>query len=149
MTPARALPLALLLLAGCATEPEPIRPPAEAAKHLADVDWSQAERVEVTLTDFAFAPDRLVFERGQPYRLHLENRGSGGHNFAAPAFFQAVALRADAVANAAGARGGEIELAAGEAKDAYLVPLQAGRFPLECTHFLHPIFGMTGEIVVR
>lgn len=148
MTPLRALPLLLLFLAGCAAEREPITPSAEAVARLADVDWPQAERVDVVLEEFDFAPDHLLFEHGRPYRLHMENRGSGGHNFAAPTFFDAVALRDNAVAAEARATGG-VELARGEVKDVYLVPLQAGTFPLECSHLLHPIFGMTGEIVVE
>jgi uncharacterized cupredoxin-like copper-binding protein len=138
----------LLLLAGCAAEREPITPSAEATARSGDVDWPQAERVDVVLADFDFAPNHLLFERGRPYRLHMQNRGSGGHDFAAPAFFDSVALRDDDVAAEARAKGG-VELALGEVRDVYFVPLQAGTFPLECTHLLHPIFGMTGEIVVH
>jgi uncharacterized cupredoxin-like copper-binding protein len=138
----------LLLLAGCAAEREPITPSAEPAAVPADVNWSRAERVDVMLAEFDFAPNHLLFERGRPYRLHMENRGSGGHNFAAPAFFDSVALRDNAVKPETRATGG-VELARGEVKDVYFVPLQAGTFPLECSHLLHPIFGMTGEIVVH
>jgi uncharacterized cupredoxin-like copper-binding protein len=148
MTSAMVLPLMLLLLAGCAAEREPTTPSADPAAGLADVDWSRAQRVDVVLTEFDFAPNHLLFDRGRPYRLHLENRGTGGHNFAAPAFFDSVAFWDGPVAAEAQAKGG-VELARGEVKEAYLVPLQAGTFPLECSHLLHPIFGMTGEIVVH
>jgi uncharacterized cupredoxin-like copper-binding protein len=148
MTSVTALPLMLLFLAGCAAEREPITPSAEPTASLVDVDWSRAERVDVLLTEFEFAPNHLLFGRGRPYRLHLENRGTGGHNFAAPAFFESVVLRDDAVAADAPIEGG-VELARGEVKDVYFVALQAGTFPLECSHLLHPIFGMTGEIVVH
>ena len=88
MTSVRALPTTLLLLAGCAAEREPITPSAEAAVGPADCGRGPgAERVDVMLAEFDFAPNHLLFERGRPYRLHMENRGSGGHNFAAPAFF--------------------------------------------------------------
>jgi hypothetical protein len=148
MTSATALPLVFLLLAGCTAEREAITPSADATARLADVDWSRAERVDILLTEFEFAPNHLLFERGRPYRLHLENRGTGGHNFAAPVFFESVALWDDPVAAETRANGG-VELARSEVKDVYFVPLQAGTFPLECSHLLHPIFGMTGEIVVH
>ena len=135
-------------MVGCAAEREPITPSAEAAAALADVDWPQAERVDVVLADFDFAPNRLLFERGRPYRLHMENRGSGGHNIAAPTLFDSVALRDDAVAAETRATG-SIEVARGLVKDVYLVALQVGTYPLERTHLLHPIFGMTGEFVVH
>jgi uncharacterized cupredoxin-like copper-binding protein len=143
-----ALALILLLLAGCAAEREPITPSADATARLAGVDWSRAERVDILLSEFEFAPNHLLFERGQPYRLHLENRGTGGHNFAAPLFFASVTLWEDPVAAEIRGNGG-VELARGGVKDVYFVPLQAGTFPLECSHLLHPIFGMTGEIVVQ
>jgi uncharacterized cupredoxin-like copper-binding protein len=146
----RMLPLALLalVLVGCASRPE--RPTAqEAAPVAADVDWSRAEQVDVILVDFSFRPSRIVLDHGRPYRLHLENRGSGGHNFDAPDFFRSAALRGDAAAELRDGKGA-VELARGEAKDVYLVPMRAGTFPLECSHLLHAvIFGMTGEIEVR
>jgi uncharacterized cupredoxin-like copper-binding protein len=136
-------------LAACVSRPEPPTTPGPgAARSPADVDWSRAEQVGVTLSDFSFGPSRIVLEHEHPYRLHLDNRGSGGHNFDAPDFFRAAALREDAVA--AEARQGAVELARGEAKDLYLVPTGAGTYPLECSHLLHAsIFGMTGEIEVR
>jgi hypothetical protein len=90
-----------------------------------------------------------VLDHGHPYRLHLENRGSGGHNFDAPDFFRSAALRGDAAAELRDGEGAA-ELARDEAKDVYLVPTRAGTFPLECSHLLHAaIFGMIGEIEVR
>lgn len=140
--------LALVLgLAGCAGRPEPPPPPAAAAA-AKDVDWTQARPVDVALVDFAFEPERLVLERGRPYLLRLANRGSAGHDFSAPAFFATAALRDDAAG--AEARQGAVEVAKGATVDLYLVPEQAGTYPLECTHLLHAdIFGMTGAVEVR
>ena len=42
----------------------------------ADVNWASAQTVTVTMINYEFIPDRLVFRRGVPYRLHLENNGS-------------------------------------------------------------------------
>ena len=143
------LALALLVLVGCTPRPEPPTAPGAAAPVASAVDWSRAEQVDVTLVDFSFRPSRIVLERGRPYRLHLENRGSGGHNFDAPDFFRSVVLREDAATELREGKGA-VELARDEVKDVYLVPIRAGTFPLECSHLLHAIiFGMTGEIEVR
>ena len=80
------------------------------------VDWSRAEQVDVTLVDFSFRPSRIVLEHGHPYRLHLENRGSGGHNFDAPDFFRSVVLREDAATELRDGKGA-VELARDEVKD--------------------------------
>jgi uncharacterized cupredoxin-like copper-binding protein len=149
MAVARLLLPILLLVSGCAGQREPLTPPAGPSPDLAGVDWSRAERVDVTLADFSFTPDHLQFDRGRPYVLHLENRGSGGHNFDAPAFFRAVALRGEGSSAEILASGGKVELAGGKAVDVYLVPQLAGTYPLECSHPLHSIFGMTGEIVIQ
>ena len=146
--PLRGVALALLLGVGaCAGHREP-PPAAQPVPSAGDVDWSRAEPLEITLEDFAFEPDRILLERGRPYRLRLVNRGSGGHDFAAPAFFRAAALRDGPVA--AEARAGAVEVAKGGTVELDLVPTRAGTYPLECTHLLHAdIFGMTGTIEVR
>jgi uncharacterized cupredoxin-like copper-binding protein len=149
---AGTLVVALLALAGCAagTGPGTAPPDAATAGGAAAVDWAKAERVDVALVDFDFQPARIVLERGQPYQLHLENRGKGGHNFDAPAFFRAVTLRDGPMATEVRDGKGAVELARGQSKDIDLVPTEPGTYPLECTHLLHAaIFGMTGEIVVK
>ena len=149
MSVPRMLALALLALVGCTPRPEPPTAPVAAAPVASAVDWSRAEQVDVTLVDFSFRPSRIVLEHGRPYRLHLENRGSGGHNFDAPDFFRSVVLREDAATELRDGKGA-VELARDEVEDVYLVPMRAGTFPLECSHLLHAIiFGMTGEIEVR
>jgi len=145
----RMLALALFALVGCTPRPEPPIAPGASAPVPSAVDWSRAEQVDVTLVDFSFRPSRIVLEHRRPYRLHLENRGSGGHNFDAPDFFRSVVLREDAATELRDGKGA-VELARDEVKDVYLVPMRTGTFPLECSHLLHAIiFGMTGEIEVR
>lgn len=139
------LSLVLLLLAGCAA----VRPPIAAPTETPAVDWSQARRIDVVLDDFAFTPDRLTLSTGRAYRLHLENRGSGGHNFDAPAFFRTVTFRDGPAADRVRASGGIAELAGGETMDVDVVPRTPGSYPLDCSHPFHASFGMTGEIVVR
>ena len=56
-------------------------------------DWSRAERVDVRMLEYEFAPDQLRFRTGVPYQLHLINAGKEGHDFTAPDFFNAVEIR--------------------------------------------------------
>lgn len=105
-------------------------------------DWSHARRVEVSLSNFSFAPKTIHLRAGQPVVLHLVNTASGGHDFTAPAFFAAARIRAPQ-----GVKGGSVELRAHQIADVALVP-KAGRYPLKCGHMFHKTFGMTGEIVV-
>src|SRR3954464_5816050 len=93
--------------------------PGAAAPVASAVDWSRAEQVDVTLVDFSFRPSCPVLERGRPYRLHLENRGAGGHNFRAPDFFRSVVLREDAGTELREGKGA-VELARDEVKAVYL-----------------------------
>lgn len=143
----------LALLAGCdvvnRSPRPPVEPPAGAAPRLFGIDWPAAVRVDVVLDEYAFAPATLVFRRGEPYRLHLENRGRGRHNFDAPDFFRAVTLREDDGVGEVIATGGKVVLAPGKAVDLYFVAAESGRFPFECSRPLHPLFGMTGEIVIE
>lgn len=108
-------------------------------------DWGRAQQVDVQLSNFDFTPKTLGLRHGQPYRLHLTNTGSGGHNFSAPKFFAAAAI---APQDAAGVVKGSVDLKKGESRDIRLVPAR-GRYKLKCTHFLHSGFGMKGEIIVE
>jgi len=109
------------------------------------IDWSTAQPVTVTLSNFAIAPDDLHLKAGQPYRLHFVNSGSGGHNFSAPAFFQAAQLDP---ADQGLLTKGSIELGKGETRDVRLVPT-AGSYKVKCTHFMHSAFGMKSMINVE
>ena len=108
-------------------------------------DWKKAERITVVLSDFKFTPAHIALKKDLPYQLHLENKGSGGHNFKAPEFF-AIATFRD---NQSALNRGVVELAKGETKDIFLVPHKSGTFDLICSHFLHPGLGMTGKIIVQ
>ncbi len=117
---------------------------AQAAVGLPVPDWSNASVVTVTLSDFAFAPNHLRLPRAVPVRLVLINRGSGGHSFSAPAFFAAAVFKPGVASPAEGT----ISVGKGAEAEIDLVPERAGNYPLECTHFLHALFGMTGTIEV-
>ena len=111
--------------------------------------WPQAPEAQsaatlnVRLSSFAFTPDRLQLRVGVPVRLHLTNESSGGHNFSAPAFFAASTFPTSSPPP-----NGKIEVAGGSSVDITLTPRVPGTYKVECTHFLHSLFGMTGTIVV-
>jgi len=103
-----------------------------------------ASRVDVVLANFDFTPSTIHLTAGKPVTLHLVNRGSGGHNFVAKAFFAAASIDPASPRKPAN---GKIELKKGASADVTLTP-RAGRYPVHCSHFLHQSFGMTGSIVV-
>lgn len=102
-------------------------------------------RFEVVLADFSFSPQTIRLPANQKISLRLTNRGSGGHNFAAPEFFAKAQFEP---ASAALVHKGKLEVKKGASVDLTLIPA-AGRYKLKCTHFLHSGFGMKGEIVVE
>lgn len=104
------------------------------------------DSVTVTLTNFHFTPAAPKFHHGQVYTLRIVNASGSGHSFAAPEFFAASTMTA---AERAKAPGGRVELSGGESAELHLTaPARPGNYKLKCSHFLHPSFGMTGEIAV-
>ena len=110
----------------------------------AEPDWSHAARVDVQLSSFKFNPSTIHLKAGQPVLLHLVNRGSGGHDFAARDFFAKAAIRAS---DAGAIDDGSVSLSGHQSRDIALVPA-AGRYALKCTHTFHKMLGMSGEIIV-
>lgn len=107
-------------------------------------DFSRAVQVTVTLSSFDFAPSAIHLRAGQPVLLHLVNDAGGGHNFAAPEFFAASAIRQQ---DQGLIYKGGIELRGHQTKVIGLVP-RKGSYKLRCTHTMHSMFGMKGVIVV-
>jgi len=115
-----------------------------AARAQSDVDWSQAQQVNVLMVDDRFVPDQLTFRHGVPYRLLLENDGNDVHEFTAPEFF------ADAVVRDPGflsQDGKEIVVQPGGVVEVELMPIHPGTFKLICAN--HDWDGMVGEITVE
>jgi uncharacterized cupredoxin-like copper-binding protein len=117
---------------------------ALSAPTAAQVDWSHAQRVQVQLSNFKFAPRDLRLQAGQPTVLHLVNETEGGHDFTAPEFFAAADVKEE---DRPDARDGSIEVPSGQSRDIALIPAR-GRYKLKCSHMLHTTFGMKGEIFV-
>lgn len=108
-------------------------------------DFSNPRQVEVRLANFSFDPPAFRLRANRPATLQLINASRGGHNFSAPEFFAASAIR---VEDQGLVYKGAIELAAGQTKEITLVP-KPGRYPLRCTHMMHATFGMRGYILVE
>jgi uncharacterized cupredoxin-like copper-binding protein len=138
MRPIVILPV-LGLLAGCAMS-HPIEPQLAPAS----VDFRGAAVERVQLANFDFTPREIRLRAGRPYELVLANVASGGHNFAAPAFFAAARIRPG---DAALVAKGEVDVPGGATRTVHLVPA-AGTYRLVCTHTGHALLGMTGTIVV-
>jgi plastocyanin len=111
----------------------------------AGADFSAAQKIEVSLSSFAFTPATITLRAGQPYALQLVSRASGGHNFKAPAFFAAAQV---SPGDAGKVTGGKVELRGGESTTIHLIPA-AGSYKLVCSHFGHGMLGMKGTIIVR
>jgi plastocyanin len=108
-------------------------------------DWAHAQRVEISLSSFKYAPKTIRLKAGQPVVLRFVNQASGGHDFTARSFFEQAAVRASDRAEAAD---GKIDLKGGQSRDVALVP-KAGRYRMKCTHSFHTLLGMTGQIIVE
>jgi plastocyanin len=111
--------------------------------------WSQSigssgiATITIRLSNFSFAPDQIRLRAGTPVRLQLVNESSGGHSFSSPGFFAASKFP---TGNAPPA--GVVEVPARGSSELTVVPMTPGTYRVECTHFLHALFGMTGGIVV-
>ena len=100
--------------------------------------------IVVTMTEYAFQPNHLVFRRGVTYRLHFENRGREFHEFTAPKFLKAVRIaNRDVVTR----EGDQVDMPPGAAKDLVFVAPRPGRYRFWCAD--HDWAGMTGEIAVE
>jgi uncharacterized cupredoxin-like copper-binding protein len=102
--------------------------------------------MQITLSNFNFAPNMLHLQRNMSYAIHLMNNASGAHSFSAPGLFAAVAIAPEDRAKIVN---GRIEIPAGQTVDVVITPMTAGSYPIVCTHFLHQTFGMKGEAVIE
>jgi plastocyanin len=102
------------------------------------------ETITVRLSNFAFDPDHLRLKAGAPIRLHLVNESSGGHDFSAPAFFASSSILAGSPVPS----NGELAVGSHQTVEIAVVPHTPGTYRLECTHFLHSLFGMHGTVEV-
>ena len=105
-----------------------------------------AEPISITLTNYAFTPSALNLKSGMTYHLHFINSGSKDHNFSAPQFFAAAQVAPE---DQAKVEKGRVALEGGQSLDITVTPDHPGTFAVECTHFMHKMMGMHGNIVVQ
>jgi plastocyanin len=117
-------------------------PPSEAQPNPARV--SDDETITIQLSNFDFTPEHLRLKAGVPVRLRLANVSGGGHDFSAPAFFAASGFPAGVAAPP----DGTVPVGSHQTVEITVVPRTPGVYHLECTHFLHSLFGMHGTIEV-
>ncbi len=148
--------VAAAVLGGCAARDVVLEGPQpgyveDAAARVAAVDWSRAESVEVRLTEYAFDPRNLTFRSGKPYRLQIENVGTGSHTFVSEGFFQSIAAKqlvgGDSAISSPILK--TVAVSPKMVRELTFVAVQAGTYRLECTVPLHALFGMVGEIVIQ
>jgi plastocyanin len=134
----RIIELALIAaLSACATQPT-------IGSRQTTAPASDGATITVRLSNFAFDPEQLRLKAGVPVRMRLVNDSNGGHDFSTPAFFAASSVLPGSPAPSDGG----IEVGSHQTVEIALVPHTPGTYALECTHFLHSMFGMTGTIEV-
>jgi plastocyanin len=102
--------------------------------------------IAITLTDYAFTPGALELKQSVAYQLHFVNNGSKSHNFTAPEFFADSQIAPEDMAKV---KNGTVELGNGQSADIAVTPSHPGTYAFDCTHFMHKMMGMHGEIAVQ
>lgn len=144
------------LLTGCGVSDDRYGDPSDGYKDgpaavTAAVDWSKAEKLSVTLSEFDFEPAEATLRVGRPYALTLTNDGLVGHTFVGGDFFRAIAAKGLLYAD------GEssfpvleaIYLESKENKTLLFLPLDSGDFTIICDRPLHEKFGMTARFRIE
>lgn len=151
---AAAVAASMVLLGGCQTlAPQAPDYVTNAAEIVKATDWSKMETVTVTIDEHSYAPQKLVFKAGQPYKLQLKNAGQKDHYFTAPEFYKSIATRKAMVNKYAEIKAPyfdafEILKTSGQI-DLYFVPVVKGTYKSYCTIEDHRDKGMEGLIIVE
>src|ERR1700730_15856034 len=111
---------------------------------LAAASHSEPQTVNLTMIDYRFIPDHLIFEHDVHFRLHLENHGKETHELTAPTFFATADIDNPEALNHERT---EIVMQPGETKDIFLTADRPGTYDLLCAD--HDWAGMVGGITVE
>lgn len=120
---------------------------ASAASAQTAPDWSTAQKITISMSNYAFTPATLQLRAGTPYHLVFTSTVTKDHNFASPELFAAGTIAPEDKAKVSDK--GEVEVDDGGTVDVRFIPQKPGTYPFECTHFLHATMGMTGQVVVQ
>ena len=111
---------------------------------VAAASHSEPQTVNLTMIDYRFIPDHLIFEHDIHFRLHLENHGKETHELTAPTFFASADIDNPEALNHERT---EIVMQPGETKDIFLTAHRPGTYDLLCAD--HDWAGMVGGITVE
>jgi plastocyanin len=111
---------------------------------VAAASHSEPQTVNLTMIDYRFIPDHLIFEHDIHFRLHLENHGKETHELTAPTFFATADIDNPEALNHERT---EIVMQPGETKDIFLTAHRPGTYDLLCAD--HDWAGMVGGITVE
>lgn len=109
-------------------------------------DWSAAQTVTVSMSNYAFTPSALNLKANQPYKLVFTSTVTKDHDFAAPELFAAGIVDPD---DAAKVSKGVVEVDDGGTVAVRFMPTKAGTYNFTCDHFMHTMLGMKGTAVVQ
>ena len=111
---------------------------------VAAASHSEPQTVNLTMIDYRFIPDHLIFEHDVHFRLHLENHGKETHELTAPTFFATADIDNPEALNHERT---EIVMQPGETKDIFMTAHRSGTYDLLCAD--HDWAGMVGGITVE
>lgn len=133
-----------------------------AAPAYAAGDLSRQEPIRVNLTlgtpegEARFTPDRLDFETGKLYVLHIDNAGRTSYYFGSQGMADAVYTRKVSVLNASGEAAAEVygavrrvEVKPGASLEWWFVPVRTGSFDDVMSTKKHTEAGMRAIITIR
>ncbi|MBS0273543.1 MAG: cupredoxin domain-containing protein [Proteobacteria bacterium] len=109
-------------------------------------DWSKAETVTLSMSNYAFAPSTLTLKTNQPYKLVFTSTVMKDHDFNAPELFAAGAIAPE---DAGKVSKGTVEVDDGGTVTVRFVPTKPGTYNFDCDHFMHAMMGMKGTAVVQ
>jgi uncharacterized cupredoxin-like copper-binding protein len=108
------------------------------------VSCAKPQTIDLTMIDYSFIPDKLIFQHDVHYRLHMENQGKETHEITAPVFFASADIDNPDVLNRERT---EILMQPGDTKDLYFTARRPGTYDLRCAD--HDWNGMVGGITVE
>lgn len=107
---------------------------------------AHVQLITITMSNFAYAPDKLDLVAGSDYQFHFVNTSSSGHDFASPELFAAGTVAPE---DAAKVVDGSVEVDKGQTVDVRFTATKKGSYEVRCTHFLHSAFGMKGTATIQ
>jgi plastocyanin len=109
-------------------------------------DWSKAETLTVSMSNYAFTPATLYLKANQPYKLVFTSTVMKDHDFNAPELFAAGLIDPE---DAGKVSKGTVEVDDGGTVAVHFMPTRPGTYNFNCDHFMHAMLGMKGSAVVQ